>query len=392
MRIVYLSDIDIGIPNNANSVHVANMAVLLHKAGHDVSAICEFPKNGIVLPDTGYIRYKYMKPIPGKGKIRGLLWIINSVTGIYSSIEAKKLLEILKPDYVIIHEANSMFFVNNIRKWGKIIGYKSVIETTEWMESGKERSLSYNCIVKQKDYSRRKIDKKCGNIIAISKYLEEHYINQNCYVVRIPPLFSEIIEKEKITRFTENRCNSRIKLVFAGTLSSKDYLEPLLKTLLHINRNEIHISFDVIGPNKYDIEKRMGEKNLEKYGIYCHGRISHDDVLALVKQCDFSVLLRNNQRYAKAGVSTKFCEAMCLGVPSICTEVGGTDRFVVDENNGFLIPDNKVETIINVLNRILQLDSGSIILMKRNACETAINNFAVDKYIDPINDFLKNCN
>ena len=52
MKVVYVSDIDIGMPNNANSVHVANMARLFNEAGFEVDAICERPKDGVLLEDT----------------------------------------------------------------------------------------------------------------------------------------------------------------------------------------------------------------------------------------------------------------------------------------------------------------------------------------------------
>ena len=72
------------------------------------------------------------------------------------------------------------------------------------------------------------------------------------------------------------------------------------------------------------------------------------DVLKIVKESDFSVLLRQNKRYAKAGVSTKFCEAMKLGVVGLCAQVNGTDLFVKNMTNGILIKDNSVRTPVGI--------------------------------------------
>lgn len=94
--------------------------------------------------------------------------------------------------------------------------------------------------------------------------------------------------------------------------------------------NEIKIIFDVVGPSPDAIERMLECSNLTQCGINCYGRLSHENTLSIVRKADFSVLMRENKRYAKAGVSTKFVEAMSLAVPSICTAVGGTDAFVTD--------------------------------------------------------------
>lgn len=390
-KVVYVSDIDIGTPNNANSVHVANMARLFDKAGFKVDAICERPKDERLLENTKYIQYNYMSPIPGKGKIRGLNWKINALLGFHSIKETKRILSEIHPDYVIIHEANSLLYAQSVTNLGKKLGYKVIIETTEWMEVGKERTALYNCIIRQKDYSRKKLDRKCGNIIAISEYLENYYKAQGCNVIRIPPLFPNMNANRQIERSHKETNEAKLKLVFAGTLSSKDFLEPVLHTLLRINKDSIQIVFDVIGPEENDIKKRIQVDDLGKYGIYCHGRIAHEEVLEIVRKADFSVLFRKNQRYAKAGVSTKFCEAMCEGVPSICTSVGGTDRFVQDGRNGILIGDNEEETIENALRKLIKMDDRKITEMKKNAYQTALENFSIDKYVISLQKFVEKC-
>lgn len=128
----------------------------------------------------------------------------------------------------------------------------------------------------------------------------------------------------------------------------------------------------------------------EKYGIYLHGRLPHDKTINIVKQADFSILIRENRVYAKAGVSTKFSESMCVGVPSICTKVGGTDLFVKDGINGILISDNSIDNIRDGINRILNMSNEEILKMKRNALKTAKEVFSLSAYTTDIEDFLNN--
>ena len=80
-----------------------------------------------------------------------------------------------------------------------------------------------------------------------------------------------------------------------------------------------------------------------------------------------------------------------LGVPSICTSVGGTDLFVTDGVNGFLVEDNDVKTLEKVLLKILSLSREQIIELKNNAMITANEMFLGEKYKEQFNNFLSKC-
>ena len=240
------------------------------------------------------------------------------------------------------------------------------------------------------ELQKKYIDKKVGNVIAISKYLYQHYLEQDCNTILLPPIFPKADKKKKLIR--ENLDNRNVlKIVYAGALASKDYIDTLLHAIIRLNTDEVRVVIDIIGPDKMQVQKLIGNDELEKYGIYCHGRLSHDKTLSIVEKADLSVLLRMNKRYAKAGVSTKFCEAMMLGVPSICTSVGGTDLFVKDKYNGFLVRNNDLNTLETTLLSIIDLSREQIEEIKNNALITANKLFIPDKYIEQFNAFLNKC-
>ena len=174
-------------------------------------------------------------------------------------------------------------------------------------------------------------------------------------------------------------------------MATNYYIDTLLHAIIRLNTDEVRVVIDIIGPDKMQVQKLVGNDELEKYGIYCHGRLSHDKTLSIVEKADLSVLLRMNKRYAKAGVSTKFCEAMMLGVPSICTSVGGTDLFVKDKYNGFLVRNNDLNTLETTLLSIIDLSREQIEEIKNNALTTANELFTPDKYIEQFNAFLNKC-
>lgn len=387
-KILYIGQI--AIEGSASCTHVRNRARFFNNIGYEVYGLSECPKNECdKVEDTDFLKYVYMKPFHGKGKVRGAGWIADQFLGIHTYNEIIRALKFISPDIIILYELNSIVVEERIRAYCKKHNIRLIIEVTEWMEVENRKKIATRGIVWQKDIQKRYIDKRCGNIIAISEFLYEHYRNQGCNVIKLPPLVYDFADKDQIFRDRDVVKLHQVKLVFAGTTDFKDYLEPMLKAIRKINNNEIKIIFDVVGPSPDAIESMLECSSPTQYGINCYGRLSHENTLSIVRKADFSVLMRENKRYAKAGVSTKFVEAMSLAVPSICTAVGGTDAFVSDGVDGILIKDNSVHEVLDKLVQIVNMDSSKILQMKLNALNTAKQVFSEGQYYNVAKCFLE---
>ena len=387
-KILYVGQI--AIEGSASCTHVRNRARFFNNIGYEVYGLSECPKNECdKVEDTDFLKYIYMKPFHGKGKVRGAGWIADQFLGIHTYNEIIRALKFISPDIIILYELNSIVVEERIRAYCEKHNIRLIIEVTEWMEVENRKEIATRGIVWQKDIQKRYIDKRCGNIIAISEFLYEHYRNQGCNVIRLPPLVYDFVDKDQVFRDRDAVKLRQVKLVFAGTTDFKDYLEPMLKAIRKINNNEIKIIFDVVGPSPDAIESMLECSSPTQYGINCYGRLSHENTLSIVRKADFSVLMRENKRYAKAGVSTKFVEAMSLAVPSICTAVGGTDAFVTDGVDGVLIKDNSVHEVLDKLMQIVNMDSSKILQMKLNALNTAKQVFSEGQYYNVAKCFLE---
>lgn len=387
-KILYVGQI--AIEGSASCTHVRNRARFFNNIGYEVYGLSECPKNECdKVEDTDFLKYVYMKSFHGKGKVRGAGWIADQFLGIHTYNEIIRALKFISPDIIILYELNSIVVEERIRAYCKKHNIRLIIEVTEWMEVENRKEIATRGIVWQKDIQKRYIDKRCGNIIAISEFLYEHYRNQGCNVIKLPPLVYDFADKDQIFRDRDVVKLHQVKLVFAGTTDFKDYLEPMLKAIRKINNNEIKIIFDVVGPSPDAIESMLECSSPTQYGINCYGRLSHENTLSIVRKADFSVLMRENKRYAKAGVSTKFVEAMSLAVPSICTAVGGTDAFVSDGVDGILIKDNSVHEVLDKLVQIVNMDSSKILQMKLNALNTAKQVFSEGQYYNVAKCFLE---
>lgn len=378
MQILYAGAI--GQKDTATSIHVLRNARLLEKMGHTVFFCCEYPIQGEAIHGEEF-KIDYSKPYYGSRKVRSIQWILEQIVGFRMWQKVKKNLLEIHPDVLIYYDPASIILYWRVLKLCKRLHIAFAVEVTEWAES-----KDYTGIVKlvywQRDIRKKYLDIKCGNMIAISPFLERHYTNQGANVLRLPPIYQDNdfrTEPVQINRKT-------VQLVFAGTLAQKDFLSPMIKAVNEINSKSIKIEFIIIGVDKQSF-KDHNSVELEK-GIRFLGRIDHEKVLQYVAKAHMSVLLREDKRYAKAGVSTKFTEAMCVGTPSICTKVGGTDVYVKDGINGFLVVNNDIKTLIEVLNRILQMSEDQMMKMKKEALKTANEYFYDENYRDAFATFL----
>ena len=288
-KILYVGQI--AIEGSASCTHVRNRARFFNNIGYEVYGLSECPKNECdKVEDTDFLKYVYMKPFHGKGKVRGAGWIADQFLGIHTYNEIIRALKFISPDIIILYELNSIVVEERIRAYCEKHNIRLIIEVTEWMEVENRKEIATRGIVWQKDIQKRYIDKRCGNIIAISEFLYEHYRNQGCNVIRLPPLVYDFADKDQVFRDRDAVKLRQVKLVFAGTTDFKDYLEPMLKAIRKINNNEIKIIFDVVGPSPDAIERMLECSNLTQCGLNCSGRLSHENTLSIVRKADFSVL------------------------------------------------------------------------------------------------------
>lgn len=382
-KLLYISE-DGGIPNTATFVHTMNIARLFKKIGYEVSIISEGNQN---FADKKYcegINLYNVKCETGKGLLGRISFLKEKLTGKKLIAQIKKVTKDGLPDVILLYGFGP-------RKWLQKYCFKHkityLVEMTDWFE-GRDRNHLYAKLLFQPicDKFAKNLSKTADGIIAVSEWLKNYYINANC--IQIPPVF-DVSEFKKYR--TENSTNkSYLKVVYTGTMGNKDVMEPFIEALLRINKDNIKIRFEVAGISNEEFIKKFGDLDWSQLGVVVHGQVEHEEAVNIVAKADFSVLLRHNRRYAKAGFSTKAAESMLCGVPVIATSVGGTDLVIEDGVNGILIPDNETNTIEKKLRELLCYSNADLIRMKKNTSKFADKYFSYDTYTNSLVKFIEN--
>lgn len=358
-KVLYLGRF--GLPESAAGIRVYRIAKLLSACGCQVRFGCygsKYLKRAEIF--DGYLYYFLV----GHHSVGRILNAVDLYCDLIKYRFARQLIHTYQPDMVILY--NPTFHIANmVRRYCSKLGISVVVDVTEWYEIA-HCEKGDKVVARSVDKRIRSIDSKMDGIIAISPYLTDYYRKMGQRVYEIPPMMMEFGREDYSRSRSED--GARLTIVYAGSPGKKDQLEQVLRAVEEINRDRVQIHLDVVG-----VSAENGTP-----GICFYGRLTHDKTVDIVKKADFSVLFRENLRYAKAGFSTKFSESMSLGVPVICNAVGGCDSLISSMQNGIVVKEGTVETIRDCLLNLLQQPDTVLEKMKKGAIQLAAECFSFE--------------
>lgn len=341
-----------GLPETAAGIRVFQIAKLLRESGNNVAFLCLSQPGLKENQEIQYDGFKYIRKRQFESRVKN---VVNIFCGVYDLKVIKEIIEIEKPDTVIVYndkERLTSQIVSFCHKRGISVG----ADVTEWYEISRSRKWD-RIVAKNVDYRIRKMDKKPDYILSISPYFTAYYKSIGCKnVIEIPPIMDCI---ETAINPTVRRVRHA---VYAGSPAQKDLILPFLDAVAKRNEKQVDIIADIVGVSNEQVMALMKISDPEQKGIIAYGRIPHEKCIEIVKMADFSVLLRENLRYAKAGFSTKLSESLSLGVPVLCNSVGGADEIIQDGQNGIKVEGCNTNTIIAALDRIISLSDGELMI------------------------------
>lgn len=312
-----------------------------------------------------------------------------SLLGIRTAVPVEKMLKnYLRNNKIdLIFSNNIPYVVPRILRIASENKIPYILEQCEWYDSSSFKLGKYNpyyieCM-KMIEYKNKNLD----GIIAISRLLEKHYLNQGVKTIRIPT----ILDMNNILPRYVRKNKKKLNIVFAGSLGKgKENIYPMLKAVEYINKSieKIHLHF--YGPTKEQIRENINfDKILRKSYIHIYGRIPQPEIENKVREADFTFIIRPNRKSSNAGFPTKLVESMSVGTPVIANDTGDIGMYIKDRENGFLLSKNTDEELIECLQYILKMNDHNFETMRRNARRTCDENFDYRKYIDPVRELIR---
>jgi glycosyltransferase involved in cell wall biosynthesis len=179
-----------------------------------------------------------------------------------------------------------------------------------------------------------------------------------------------------------------LQLVYAGVPGKKDLIGNAIRAIGLLGESDRDIHLTLIGPTAAEVRHLLGDDGvlldtLAKH-VTCCGRKTHTETLALVAAADFSILLRPDKRFTRAGFSTKFVESLSLGVPVIANLTGDMGDYLTDGREGVVLDAATPEACCDGILRVLAMPREQWQAMRGKARDRAAMSFAYEGFSEAL--------
>jgi glycosyltransferase involved in cell wall biosynthesis len=231
---------------------------------------------------------------------------------------------------------------------------------------------------------------RARNIIPISRYLENYYCRKGCRTIRIPPTLDV---KTTSARLDFNSGMEPLILAYTGVPGKKDLLNNVVEALLQVDPEGHHVRLVVAGPKpeellRFPVLRRFRSSSLPGC-VKALGHLTHEEALNVVREADFSVLLRPRLKYAQAGFPTKVPESLAVGTPVICNITSDLGDYIHDGREGLICRNESVAACMETIERAIRLKSDQKESMRRAARSQAECSFDFRNYSKALDRFIQ---
>ncbi len=226
--------------------------------------------------------------------------------------------------------------------------------------------------------------RRLGHALAISRVLEEFYGRNGGRTFRVPVLMDP--EAAVAPRSDKSGSPSRDLVVayvgFPGR--QKDNIWAVIRGLKLARDEGCRVHLRIVGPTADQLLLSQGasaELLKELAGnITLVGSLPAPAARGEMAKADFTVLVRPDKHYARAGFSTKVVESLGVGTPVIVSPVGDIQLYLSDGQDAIFVPQVTPQAVKAALVRAKGLSEHQRVAMVQAARDCAVRNFSYRTY------------
>lgn len=293
-----------------------------------------------------------------------------------------------KPHAVVLYSGYSPYLFH-LLPWARRHGVRLVFDAVEWYDPASSMGwLSpYQLNI---ELAMRFLLPRIGRVISISDYLHRYYLRRGCLSVVVPPT----LDVSSIAVRTQGRDIQRpLELVYAGSPGRKDLLDNILEAVLRLRLRGHDLHLSVAGIRAEDAKHYAAVRSRPvaevSSGVDFMGILNHDASMNLVRQADFSLLLRHEARYSRAGFPTKFVESLAVGTPVIANLTSDLHRYLKEGDTGFICVGPAPEDLEESLIRALAMTREQHAAMRKRCRTVAAESFDYQAFVTSLSQFLQ---
>lgn len=235
-------------------------------------------------------------------------------------------------------------------------------------------------------FMEKNLIKKCDLIFVVSENIADWYAKE--YEIQRPVVVKNaprLIDSKKTNHFRENLSikDDSIIVLYQGGLSKGRGVDLLLETFKKRDDDKVVIVFMGYGQLEEDIKIASKEKN----NIFFHPAVAPEIVLDYTSSADIGIsFIENTCLSYYYCLPNKLFEYAMAGLPVIVSNMKEMRELVEKYDMGIIVEDDKVNSMNNAIDKILQSD---IKQMKLNARRCAEENSWEKQEIKMINEYKR---
>ena len=238
-------------------------------------------------------------------------------------------------------------------------------------------------------FMEKRLIKKCDIIFVVSENIADWYENE--YNIKRPVVVKNaprLIDTKKTNHFRENLGikDDSIIVLYQGGLSKGRGVDLLLECFKKRDDDKVVIVFMGYG----QLEEEIKNVSKERINIFFHPAVSPEIVLEYTASADIGIsFIENICLSYYYCLPNKLFEYAMVGLPVIVSNMKEMKELVEKYNMGIVVVDNKLESINNAIDKILQSD---IKQMKQNSRRCAEENSWAEQEKKMIKEYKKRIN
>lgn len=235
-------------------------------------------------------------------------------------------------------------------------------------------------------FMEKSLIKKCDLIFVVSENIADWYAKE--YDIKRPIVVKNaprLIDSKKTNHFRENLSikDNSIIVLYQGGLSKGRGVDLLLESFKKRDDDKVVIVFMGYGQLEEDIKITSKEKN----NLFFHPAVAPEVVLEYTSSADFGIhMIQNTCLNHYYCLPNKLFEYSMAGLPVIVSNMKEMRELVEKYDMGIIVEDDKVNSMNNAIDKILQSD---IKQMKQNARRCAEENSWEVQEIKMLNEYKR---
>ena len=232
----------------------------------------------------------------------------------------------------IIH-AHTLGFDSEIGAWLKKHLHIPLVVTTHGSDT-------FSPFIKGQLAALKRFAQQSDYLVCVSTLLK-HRIEACGATVPI----SVILNGFRVQGITPNLNKRPLSFIQAGYLVARKKADITIQAFAELNRKYPNATLDIVGSGSELSRFQTLCKELEiSKAVHFHGFLSNAETLSKMASARFFVMPSINE-----GFGIVYLEAMASGCITIGTEGEGIADFIISGENGFLVPANSPEAIVQVI-------------------------------------------